>query len=57
MDVAHVFVSLGVKDHAAVSDSGDALIEGAHQIPGGEYSAVSTDPHGVAFGLVGPRKE
>jgi predicted enzyme related to lactoylglutathione lyase len=40
-----------------VSDGGGALIAGPHQIPGGEYSAVCTDPHGVAFGLVGPRKE
>lgn len=53
--------SIGVDDidraTAAVSGGGGALIEGPHQIPGGEYSAVCTDPHGVAFGLVGPRKE
>lgn len=53
--------SIGVDDidraTAAVSDGGGALIEGPHQIPGGEYSAVCSDPHGVAFGLVGPRKE
>lgn len=53
--------SIGVDDidraTAAVSDGGGALIEGPHQIPGGEYSAVCTDPHGIVFGLVGPREE
>ncbi|WP_370309994.1 VOC family protein [Sphingobium abikonense] len=42
---------------AAVKDGGGTLIEGLHQIPGGEFSAVCTDPHGIAFGLVGPRRE
>ncbi|WP_343346447.1 VOC family protein [Sphingomicrobium sp. XHP0239] len=42
---------------AAVKDGGGTLLEGPHHIPGGEFSAVCTDPHGVAFGLVGPRVE
>ena len=43
--------------NAAVGEGVGAFIEGPHQIPGGEYSAVCNDPNGVAFGLVGPRKE
>ena len=51
--------SIGVDDidraTAAVADGGGVLLEGPHQIPGGEFSAVCTDPQGVTFGLVGPR--
>lgn len=51
--------SIGVEDIdralAAVSDGGGTLVHGPGEIPGGEFSAVCTDPQGVVFGLVGPR--
>ena len=50
---------IGVEDidraAQAVKDGGGQVIEAPMQIPGGEYSALCRDPHGVAFGLVGPR--
>ena len=42
---------------AKVSAAGGTIIQQPIQIPGGEYSLVAADPQGVAFGLVGPRKE
>jgi len=42
---------------AAVVDGGGQLLGGPTPIPGGEFSAQATDPHGAPFGLVGPRKE
>lgn len=41
---------------AAIAAGGGKLVEGPHQIPGGEYSLHATDPQQVGFGLVGPRK-
>lgn len=40
---------------AAVTDGGGKVLQGPHQIPGGEFSAICLDPQGVNFGLVGPR--
>lgn len=40
----------------AVKVQGGKIIEGPHQIPGGEYSLVGIDRLGAVFGLVGPRK-
>lgn len=52
---------LGVDDidraTAALNEGGGTVIAGPHQIPGGEYTVMATDPHGAAFGIVGPRKE
>ena len=51
--------SIGVDDIdravEAVGTGGGRMTQDPVQIPGGEYSAVCTDPHGVTFGLVGPR--
>jgi len=51
---------VGVDDidraHAAVTANGGRLLNGPHEIPGGEFSANGIDPQGAAFGLVGPRK-
>ena len=41
---------------AAIDAGGGKVVEGPHPIPGGEFSLHATDPHGTAFGLVGPRK-
>ena len=40
---------------AAVKAGGGEVVDGPHQIPGGEFSLHARDPHGAAFGLVGPR--
>ncbi|NWF46395.1 VOC family protein [Hydrogenophaga sp. D2P1] len=49
----------GVEDiDAAVEQikaGGGQVLDGPHQIPGGEYSLHARDPQGAAFGLVGPR--
>jgi predicted enzyme related to lactoylglutathione lyase len=51
---------LGVDDidraMAAVNAGGGQVLNGPHQIPGGEYSLTGIDPQGAAFGLVGPRR-
>lgn len=41
----------------ATTDGGGSIEHGPDQIPGGEFSATCTDPQGVVFGIVGPRKE
>lgn len=41
---------------AAVTANGGQLVNGPHEIPGGEFSANAIDPQGAAFGLIGPRK-
>ena len=40
----------------AVEVGGGTIIHGPQEIPGGEFSLSAADPHGVSFGLVGPRK-
>jgi predicted enzyme related to lactoylglutathione lyase len=42
---------------AKVGASGGTVVQQPMQIPGGEYALVAADPQGVAFGLVGPRRE
>jgi hypothetical protein len=41
----------------AVKSGGGTLLQEPIEIPGGEYSIVALDPHGAAFGLVGPGRE
>jgi uncharacterized protein len=41
---------------AAVEGGGGAVLDGPHEIPGGDFSLHGRDPQGAAFGLVGPRK-
>lgn len=40
---------------AHVSANGGAIVQPATEIPGGDYSAVGSDPQGAVFGLVGKR--
>ena len=40
----------------AVKSGGGHVAHGPNEIPGGEFTCVCTDPQGVAFGIVGPRK-
>lgn len=41
---------------AAIKTSGGTLYQEPMEIPGGDYSLGAADPHGAAFGLVGPRR-
>jgi predicted enzyme related to lactoylglutathione lyase len=51
---------IGVEDidaaFKAVAAGGGTVIDGPHEIPGGEFSLHGRDPQGAEFGLVGPRK-
>ena len=38
-----------------IKTGGGQVLDGPHEIPGGEYSLQARDPQGAAFGLVGPR--
>lgn len=40
----------------AVQSGGGQVVNGPHEIPGGEFSMNGIDPQGAMFGLVGPRK-
>ena len=40
---------------AKITAGGGHIIDGPHEIPGGEFSIQARDPQGAAFGLVGPR--
>jgi predicted enzyme related to lactoylglutathione lyase len=40
----------------AVKAGGGQVVNGPMEIPGGEFAVNAIDPHGAAFGLVGPRK-
>ena len=40
---------------AAITDHGGKILQEPTEIPGGEFSITAMDPHGAAFGLVGPR--
>lgn len=41
---------------AAVNAGGGQVVNGPHEIPGGEFALNGMDPQGAMFGLVGPRK-
>jgi predicted enzyme related to lactoylglutathione lyase len=42
---------------AAIEAGGGKVMMGPHQIPGGEWIVVATDPQGAPFGVVGPKGE
>ncbi|MCW1382472.1 VOC family protein [Novosphingobium sp. KCTC 2891] len=42
---------------AAIEQSGGTVLMGPHEVPGGEWIVVGTDPQGAAFGVVGPKGE
>ncbi|OCC22651.1 glyoxalase [Croceicoccus estronivorus] len=41
----------------AVEANGGTVLMGPHEVPGGDWIIVGTDPQGVVFGLVGPKGE
>ncbi len=50
---------IGVDDidraKSEVESGGGKVVDGPHEVPGGEFSLYGIDPQGAAFGLVGPR--
>lgn len=40
---------------AAIERGGGRITNGPHEVPGGDWIVMATDPHGAAFGVVGPR--
>jgi len=42
---------------AAINNGGGKVLNGPHEIPGGEFALNGLDPQGASFGLVGPRKQ
>jgi predicted enzyme related to lactoylglutathione lyase len=40
----------------AIKSGGGQILNGPHEIPGGEFALNGMDPQGASFGLVGPRK-
>jgi len=40
---------------AAIESGGGTIMNGPHEVPGGEWIVIATDPQGAAFGVVGPK--
>ncbi|MFO1426020.1 MAG: VOC family protein [Steroidobacteraceae bacterium] len=40
---------------AAIEGGGGKVLNGPHQVPGGDWILTATDPSGAAFGVVGPK--
>lgn len=47
-------VSSVAKAQAAIDAGGGKLLRDAHQVPGGDWVLLATDPQGAPFGIVGP---
>jgi uncharacterized protein len=39
----------------AIEQGGGKIVNDIHEVPGGDWIVVATDPHGTAFGVVGSR--
>ncbi len=39
----------------AIQTNGGNIVRGAHEVPGGQWIIVATDPQGACFGVVGPK--
>lgn len=42
---------------AAIELAGSTVLMGPHEVPGGDWIVVATDPQGACFGVVGPKGE
>ena len=40
---------------AAIETGGGKVLNGPHQVPGGDWVVIALDPQGAAFGVVGPQ--
>ncbi len=41
----------------AIADGGGQVLHAAHEVPGGDWITIATDPEGALFGVVGPKGE
>lgn len=41
--------------HRAIEHGGGKVLLGPHEVPGGDWVIVATDPQGAAFGVAGPK--
>jgi predicted enzyme related to lactoylglutathione lyase len=41
----------------AIEAGGGSILLAPHEVPGGDWITVATDPQGAPFGVVGPRGE
>ena len=41
----------------AISSGGGKVLMDAHEVPGGDWIVMATDPQGAPFGVVGPKGE
>jgi predicted enzyme related to lactoylglutathione lyase len=41
---------------ARIEAGGGAIQHGPHEVPGGAFIAIATDPQGASFAVVGPRQ-
>jgi predicted enzyme related to lactoylglutathione lyase len=41
--------------NAAIERGGGKVMNGPHQVPGGDWVVIAVDPQGAAFGVVGPQ--
>jgi predicted enzyme related to lactoylglutathione lyase len=48
--------SIGAAKRAIESGDGK-ILHGPHQVPGGDWALIATDPQGAPFGAVGPQGE
>jgi uncharacterized protein len=39
----------------AIETTGGRILNGPHEVPGGQWIIIATDPQGAAFGVVGPQ--
>ena len=39
----------------AIDVSGGKILNGPHEVPGGRWIVIATDPQRAAFGVVGPQ--
>jgi uncharacterized protein len=46
-----------MKATRAITDGGGSVMMAPHQVPGGDWITVATDPQGAPFGIVGPKGE
>lgn len=57
MSVWNYYIGVDSIDRAraAVEAEGGTIMMGPHEVPGGDWIIVGTDPQGAVFGLVGPK--
>jgi len=51
----YIGVPSAMAAHAAIAEAGGTVVMGPHEVPGGDWIVVATDPQGALFGVVGPK--